>query len=97
MTDKNPKGTTTNSNLELVGGLIHLEAIAQTFNVQERTVLSKGDNLKTTFWERKGSTTCNSPSAYLLYLFGMHQRFCRYVPRFDYIACLSNHVADKLS
>ena len=55
----------------------------------ERTVLSKGDNLNTTFWERKGCATFDSPLAYLLRLFGMHQRFHRYVPRFDYIAGLS--------
>ena len=49
VTDKNPGGTITNSDLELAGGLLHLDAIAQTFNVRERTVLSKGDNLNTTF------------------------------------------------
>ena len=97
VTDENPDGTITNSDLELAGGLIHLEAIAQSFDVRERTVVSKGDNLNTTFWERKGSTTCNSPPAYLLRLFGMHQRYHRYLPRFDYIAGLSNHVADALS
>ena len=70
--DKNPQGTITNSDLELAGGFIHLEAIAQTFDVCKRTVVSKGDNLNTTFWERKGSTTCDSPPAYLLRLFGMH-------------------------
>ena len=73
VTDKNPSGTITNSDLELVGGLLHLDAIAQTFDVQERTVLSKGDNLNTTFWDWKGITTCDSPPAYLLGLFGMHQ------------------------
>jgi hypothetical protein len=93
----NPTGTITNSDLELAGGLIHLEALAQTFDTRERTIVSKGDNLNTTFWERKGSTTTNSPPAYLLRLFGIHQRFHRYVPRFDYLAGLSNHVADALS
>ena len=97
VTAENPTGTITNSDLELAGGLIHLEAIAQTFDTRERTVVSKGDNLNTTFWERKGSTTTNSPPAYLLRLFGIHQRYHRYVPRFDYIAGLSNHVADALS
>ena len=93
----NPSGTITNSDLELAGGLIHLEALAQTFDTRKRTVVSKGNNLNTTFWERKGSTTTNSPPAYLLRLFGIHQRYHRYVPRFDYIAGLSNHVADALS
>lgn len=97
VTDDNPHGTITNSDLELAGGLIHLDAITHCFDVRERTVLSKGDNLSTTFWQRKGSTTTNSPPAYLLRLFGVHQRVHRYVPRFDYISGVSNHVADTLS
>ena len=97
ITDDNPNGTLTNSDLELAGGLLQLEALAQTFDIRERTVLSKGDNLNTTFWERKGSTTTTKPPAYLLRLFGMHQRYHRYVPRFDYLSGPSNHIADALS
>jgi hypothetical protein len=93
----NPSGTITNSDLELAGGLIHLDCAAQTMDARERTLLSKGDNLNTTFWERKGSTTTNSVPAYLLRMFGIHQRFHRYVPRFDYISGPSNVVADSLS
>ena len=97
VTDKNPNGTITNSDLELAGGLLHLDALAQTFDVRERTVLAKGDNLNTTYWERKGSATTDKPPAYLLRLFGIHQRFHRYVPRFDYLSGTSNHIADALS
>ena len=93
----NPNGTITNSDLELAGGLLHLEAAAQAFDIRERTVVSKGDNLNTTFWERKGSATSNSAPAYLLRMFGMHQRYHRYVPRFDYLAGSSNFIADALS
>jgi hypothetical protein len=71
----NPHGSITNSDLELAGGLLHLDALSQCFDNQEGTVLSKGDNLSTTFWERRGSTSTNSPPAYLLRLFGIHQRF----------------------
>ena len=94
---ENPTGTITNSDLELAGGLFQFEALVQAFDVRERTALSKGDNLNTTFWERKGSTTTDSPPAYLLRLFGMHQRYHRYIPRFDYISGESNTVADALS
>ncbi len=59
--------------------------------------LSKGDNLSTTFWECQGSTSTNSPPAYLFHLFGIHQRFHWFVPTFDYISGPSNPVADSLS
>ena len=45
VTADNPNGDITNSDLELAGGLIHLEALCQTFDVRERTLLSKTDNL----------------------------------------------------
>jgi hypothetical protein len=45
----NPHGSITNSDLELADGLLHLEdALSQCFDIWERTVLSKGDNLSTT-------------------------------------------------
>lgn len=93
----NPHGTITNSDLELAGGLLHLDCLAHTFDTRERTIVSKGDNLNTTFWERKGSTTTDSAPAYLLRMFGIHQRFHRYVPRFDYLPGKSNPIADALS
>lgn len=96
VTDKNPSGTISNSDLELDGGLIHLEAIAQCFDVRERTVLSKTDNLATFLWQRKGNARTNVPAA-LLRLFGIHQRFHRYVPRHDYLSGPSNPLTDDAS
>jgi hypothetical protein len=66
VTDMNPSGSITNSDLKLAGGLLHLDALTSYFDVREPTVLSKGDNLSTTFWERKGSTSTASAPAYLL-------------------------------
>ena len=50
VTNKNPNGIISNSDLELPGGLLHLDEISQCFDIRERAVLSKGDNLSTTFW-----------------------------------------------
>ena len=97
VTSTNPNGTISNSDLELAGGLLHLDALSQTFDIRERTVLSKTDNLNTLFWQRKGSATTEKVPAHLLRLFGIHQRFHRYVPRHDYLAGPSNPIADALS
>ncbi len=93
----NPHGTITNSDLELAGGLLHLQALAQCYDIRERTVLSKTDNLATLYWQRKGAATTDKAPAHLLRFFGLHQRFHRYVPRHDYIAGPSNPLADFAS
>ena len=97
VTEHNPNGSITNSDLELAGGLLHLQAIAQSFDTRERTILSKTDNLATLFWQRKGSATTTKCPHYLLRLFGIHQRYHRYVPRHDYLSGPSNPIADALS
>lgn len=97
VTEDNPSGTITNSDLELAGGLLHLDVIAHCLDVRERTIVSKTDNLATLFWERKGSATNAAVTHQLLRLFGIHQRFHRYVPRHDYISGPSNPLADDSS
>ena len=52
VTSENPNGTISNSDLELAGGLLHLEASSQTFDIRERTVLSETNNLNTLYWQR---------------------------------------------
>ena len=69
VTDANPGGTITNSDMELAGGLIRLEALAQTFDIRERTVLSKTNNRNTLSWQQVGSATTDKVPAYLLRLF----------------------------
>ena len=97
ITDSNPNGTISISDLELAGGFLQLEAAAQCFDIRERTVLSRTDNLAALFWQRKGSVTSTKSSAALLRLFGIHQRFHRYVPRHDYLPGKSNLMADDSS
>ena len=93
MKAENLNGDITNSDLELAGGLLHLEILCQMFNVRKRTVLSKIDKFNTLFWERKGSATTDKVPAHLLCLCGIHQHFHRYVPR----PGLSNPVTDACS
>jgi hypothetical protein len=97
VTDSNPCSSITNVDLELAGGLLHLGALSNCFNIRECTILSKGDNLSTTFWEQKGSTSTSAAPANLLCLFGIHQRIHCYIPRFDYISGASNRITNALS
>jgi len=97
ITDKNPAGTISISDLELAGGLLHLDVLCQQYDVRERTILSKTDNLAALFWQRKGSTTSDTVPPYLLRLFAMHQRLHHYVPRHDYVPGGSNPLADDAS
>jgi Reverse transcriptase (RNA-dependent DNA polymerase). len=97
VTDTNPKGTISNSDLELAGGILHLDILCQTYDIRERTILSKTDNLAALFWQRKGSTTSATTPPYLLRLLGMHQRLHHYIPRHDYIPGGSNPMADDAS
>jgi hypothetical protein len=97
ITDKNPHGTISISDLELAGGLLHLDVLCQYYDARERTILSKTDNLATLYWQRKGSTTSDKVPPHLLRLFAIHQRIHRYVPRHDYIPGASNPLADDAS
>jgi hypothetical protein len=97
VTETNPHGSINNSELELAGGLLHLDVLAQHCDIRERTIVSKTDNLATMFWQRKGSATTEKAPAHLLRLFGIHQRYHRYVPRHDYIPGPSNPMADDAS
>ena len=49
VTWENPDGKINNSDLELARGTLHQDALVHNYNVQERTTLSKTDNLATLF------------------------------------------------
>ena len=93
----NPQGTVNNSELELAGGVVHSDCVAQYFVVKERTTLARTDNTAGLWWQRKGSATCTSAPTHLLRLQAMYQRFHRYVPRFDFISGVDNLISDRPS
>lgn len=94
VSDDNPHGDITNSDLELAGNLLSNDCIVHNFDVQERTTLSKTDNTPTLFWLRKGSVTTNGPASHLLRAAAIHQRFHRYVPLIDYVKGQLNTISD---
>jgi hypothetical protein len=94
---KNLTGDVTNSDLELAGSLLQQEAVAQCYDVRERTTKDATDNLATMFWSRKGSTTSTGPPARLLRMAAIHQRFHRYLNLKDYLPGKRNTMADDAS
>ena len=49
----NPQGTVNNSELELAGGVVHSDCVAQCFVVKERTTLERTDNTAGLWWKRR--------------------------------------------
>ena len=62
----NPQGTVNNPELELAGGVVHSDCVAQCFVVKERTTLLRTNNTVGIWWQRKGSATCTSAAAHML-------------------------------
>ena len=94
ITESNPSGSITNSDLELTAGIISNDAAAQNFDIRERTILNHTDNSPTMYWLRKGSSTSNSARAHLLRAQALHQRFHRYVAQIDFIPGIDNVISD---
>ena len=46
----NPTGGNKNSDLEISGSVFHHNGVAHCFDVRERTVLSRTDNMATMWW-----------------------------------------------
>ena len=97
ISDINPKGTITNSDLELAGQIAEQDILVQQRDCRERTLTTLTDNIPTRSWQRKGSTTTLGPAAYLLRLHALHQRHYRYLGLSDYIAGTANVMADDAS
>lgn len=98
ISDKNPAGTITNSDLELAGVIAHNAIIAREVDVRERTVATLCDNISATSWQRKGSVTTAGAASYLMRESCLHQRANRYiVSQTSYIPGPENVMADDAS
>ena len=93
----NSQGKVNNSELELAGGVVYSDCVAQSFVIKERTTLAQTDNTAGLWWQRKGSATCTFAPAHLLRLQAMHQRFHRYVPCVDFVSGVNNLISDRPS
>jgi hypothetical protein len=79
VSDANPTGFVTNSDLELAAAVVHPDIIATQCDVTETTVASLHDNTPTVFWQKRGSTTTTGPATYLLRVHTLLARQFRYI------------------
>jgi hypothetical protein len=93
----NPKGSVTNSDLELAATVIQHDAICHNYDVREHTIHTGTDNQATQSWQQHGSTTTNTIPAFLLWLQAIHQRFHRYLPLHSYLPGKLNAMVDDAS
>jgi hypothetical protein len=97
VSDTNPTGTITNSDLELAAAVVHPDVIATQCDISESTIATLHDNTPTVFWQRRGSTNTTGPAAYLLRAHALHARQLRYIASHDYIPGPINAMADCAS
>jgi hypothetical protein len=93
----NPRGSVTNSDLELAATIAQFDVLAQTFDVRSHTVHNLSDNAATVAWQKKGAASTSGPVAYLLRLHALHQRHHRYIPLHDFIPGVANVLSDQCS
>ena len=94
----NPRGTITNSDLELAGTIAHLEVLTSHCpSLAGETVQTFSDNTPAVYWQQKGSTTTGKAAAYLLQTSAFHQRQHRYNVRHDHLPGDWNRMADDAS
>jgi hypothetical protein len=97
VSSSNPTGDVTNSELELAATIAQFDVLAQAVDIRSHTIHNLSDNSATVAWQRKGAASTSGPVAYLLRLHALHQRHHRYIPLHDFIAGVSNVLADQCS
>ena len=97
VSDDNPTGTLTNSDLELAATILQEDVWSSITDIRERTVHTLSDNTPAVFWRAKGSISRHGPAARLLALASLRQRHLRHVPRLHYLPGSRNTLADMAS
>ena len=97
VSDSNPQGTITNSDLELAGTIAHAAVLTSQHDVREQTIAIFSDNTPAVAWGCKASVTTQGPASYLLRTASLHQRQHRYLAQHFYIPGPANHLADIAS
>ena len=97
VSDANPKGTVTNSDLELAATIAQHDVTAAHHLPTPGCIFTATDNTPALAWQRKGSTTTTGPAAYLLRIQALHQRRHAYTTQLAHITGEANTMADDAS
>ena len=97
VSDRNPAGDLTNSDLEHACVLAQQDILSQASDVTEHTVSVQNDNVTAVSRSTRGSVTSTGIAAHLLRLGSLHQRQHRYLARFDHLPGVRNPMADDCS
>ena len=97
VSQERPRGTITNSDLELAAIVAQHDVVMQLPHPAMPTIFTASDNTPAIAWQRKGSATTTGPAAYLLRLQALHQRHHRYYPVYAHLAGTRNVMADDCS
>ena len=94
----NPRGSVTNSDLELAGSIAQDDILSQALPGQSHlSTCTFSDNTPAVSWKTKGSTTTTGPAAYLLQQSALHRRHYRYQNELNFLPGHLNSMADDCS
>ena len=97
VSDSNPKGVLTNSDLELEGTILHQYVLGKTTKVAGETSYTACDNSPAVAWRTKGSSTTRKARARLLRLAAGLRREQRAHHRIGHLSGVDNRMADDAS
>ena len=97
ISDSNPKGALTNSDLELEGTVLHHYVLGKTAKVDGETSYTACDNTPAVAWRTKGSSTTRKARARLLRLAAGLRREQRAHHRIGHLSGNDNRMADDAS
>lgn len=97
ISDSNPTGKLTNSDLELEGTVLHHLVLGKTAKVDGETTYTGCDNTPAVAWRTKGSSTSRKARAKLLRLAAGLRREQRAHHRIGHLSGVDNRMADDAS
>jgi hypothetical protein len=97
VSQSNPHGRITNSDLELAGTLAQQAVLQEQQPLYGQTTHTFCDNTPSVAWRTKGSTTTTKSTAYLLSWAALHQRQHGYQAKIQYLEGPKNQMADDAS